>query len=128
VREGTDVTLVAYGAMIVPTMQAADALQSESGISAEVLDLRTISPLDSEAILASVKKTGRLIVVHEAPRSFGVGAEIAALVADKGLDYLRAPVKRVTGFDIVVPLGKKEDLYIPSKERIARAAVELAGY
>ncbi|HYB45523.1 MAG TPA: thiamine pyrophosphate-dependent enzyme [Nitrososphaerales archaeon] len=128
VREGTDVTLVAYGSMMVPTMQAADALQSESGISAEVLDLRTISPLDSEAILASVRKTGRLIVVHEAPRSFGVGAEIAALVADKGLDYLRAPVKRVTGFDIVVPLGKKEDLYIPSKERITKAAAELAAY
>lgn len=128
VREGADVTLVSYGAMMVPTVQAADSLQSDSGVSSEVLDLRTISPFDSEAILASVRKTGRLVVVHEAPRSFGVGAEIAAVVADRGLEYLRAPVKRVAGFDTVVPLGKKEDLYIPSKERIAKAAVELARY
>jgi pyruvate/2-oxoglutarate/acetoin dehydrogenase E1 component/TPP-dependent pyruvate/acetoin dehydrogenase alpha subunit len=128
VREGTDVTLISYGAMMVPTLQAADLLQSQNSVSAEVLDLRTISPLDTETILASVKKTGRLVVVHEAPRSFGVGAEIAALVADKGLDYLKAPVKRIAGFDTVVPLAKLEDSYIPSKERIAKAAVELAGY
>lgn len=128
VREGKDVTLVSYGAMMVPTLDAADNLQSQNSVSVEVIDLRTISPLDSETILASVRKTGRLIVVHEAPRSFGVGAEIAAMVADKGLDYLKAPVKRVTGFDTVVPLAKMEDSYIPSKERITKAAVELAGY
>ena len=128
VRVGTDVTLVSYGAMMVPTLEAAEQLQSQNSVSAEVVDLRTISPLDSETVLASVRKTGRLVVVHEAPRSFGVGAEIAALVADKGLDYLKAPVKRVTGFDTVVPLGKMEDSYIPSAERIAKAAVELAKY
>jgi pyruvate/2-oxoglutarate/acetoin dehydrogenase E1 component/TPP-dependent pyruvate/acetoin dehydrogenase alpha subunit len=128
VREGTDVTLISFGAMMVPTLEAAEQLQAQNSVSAEVVDLRTISPLDSTAILASVMKTGRLVVVHEAPRSFGVGAEIAALVADKGLDYLKAPVKRVAGFDTVVPLAKMEDDYIPSKERIANAAVELANY
>lgn len=128
VREGTDVTLISFGAMMMPTIQAAEALLSENVVSAEVVDLRTVSPLDSGTILASVRKTGRLVVVHEAPRSFGVGAEIAALVADRGLDYLKAPVRRVTGFDTVVPLGKMEDFYIPSKERIAKAALELVGY
>jgi pyruvate/2-oxoglutarate/acetoin dehydrogenase E1 component/TPP-dependent pyruvate/acetoin dehydrogenase alpha subunit len=128
VREGTDVTLISFGAMMVPTIQAAEELQAENSVSAEVIDLRTISPLDAGTILSSVKKTGRLVVVHEAPKSFGVGAEISALVADRGLDYLKAPVKRVTGFDTVVPLAKMEDLYIPSKDRIAKAAVELAAY
>ncbi len=128
VREGSDVTLISYGAMMVPTLEAAEQLQDQNSVSAEVVDLRTISPLDAVTILTSVRKTGRLVVVHEAPRSFGVGAEIAALVADKGLDYLKAPVKRVAGFDTVVPLAKMEDDYIPSKERIVKAALELAGY
>ena len=128
VREGTDVTLVSYGAMMVPTSQAADALQSDHSVSAEVIDLRTVSPLDFPAILGSVQKTGRIVIVHEAPRTLGIGAEIAATVADKALDYLKAPVKRVTGFDTVVPLAKLEDYYIPSKERIVKAAVDLTRY
>jgi pyruvate dehydrogenase E1 component beta subunit len=128
VREGTDVTLVSYGAMMVPTSQAADALQSDHSVSAEVIDLRTVSPLDSPAILGSVQKTGRIVIVHEAPRTLGIGAEIAATVADKALDYLKAPVKRVTGFDTVVPLAKLEDYYIPSKERIVKAAADLTRY
>lgn len=128
VRAGSDVTLVSYGAMMVPTLQAAEALQAEHSVSAEVVDLRTIAPLDFSTIIGSVQKTGRLVVVHEAPRNLGVGAEIAATVADKALDYLKAPVKRVAGFDIVVPLAKLEDYYIPSKERIVKAAAVLAGY
>ncbi|MDV3278514.1 MAG: alpha-ketoacid dehydrogenase subunit beta [Nitrososphaerales archaeon] len=128
VREGSALTLVAYGAMMVPTMQAAEQLRSANSIEAEVIDLRTIAPLDFETILASVKKTGKLVVVHEAPRSFGVGAEIVATVVDKALDYLRAPVRRVAGFDTVVPLAKMEDYYVPSKERILKAALELASY
>lgn len=128
VKAGTDVTLVSYGAMMVPTLQAAGALQDDHSVSAEVLDLRTISPLDFPAILGSVKKTGRIVIVHEAPRTLGVGAEIAATVADKALDYLKAPVRRVTGFDTVVPLAKLEDYYIPSKERIVKAAADLAKY
>ena len=126
-REGTDVTLVSYGAMMVPTLQAADVL-AERSISPEVIDLRTVSPFDSDAVLASVQKTGRVVVVHEAPLTLGMGAEIAATIADKGLDSLKAPVKRVTGFDTVVPLARLEDEYLPSKERIARAATGLMEY
>ncbi len=128
VREGNDVTLVSYGAMMVPTLQAAEALQNDQSVSAEVIDLRTVSPLDFPTVIASVQKTGRIVIVHEAPRTLGIGAEIAATVADKALDYLKAPVKRVTGFDTVVPLAKLEDHYIPSKDRVVKAASELAKY
>lgn len=128
VREGAALTLVSYGAMMVPTLQAAEQLQSENSVSAEVVDVRTISPLDFDTILSSVKKTGKLLVIHEAPKSFGVGAEIAATVADKALDHLRAPVRRVAGFDTVVPLAKMEDHYIPSRERVVKAALDLAAY
>ncbi|MBI3859738.1 MAG: pyruvate dehydrogenase (acetyl-transferring) E1 component subunit alpha [Thaumarchaeota archaeon] len=127
-REGSDLTLVSYGAMMLPTLEAAEQLHSDSSVSAEVIDLRTVSPLDFETILASVRKTGRVLIVHEAPRTLGLGAEIAATVADKALDYLKAPVRRVTGFDTVVPLAKLEDVYIPSKEKIVKAALELARY
>ncbi|MDG6900843.1 MAG: pyruvate dehydrogenase (acetyl-transferring) E1 component subunit alpha [Nitrososphaerota archaeon] len=128
VREGTDVTLVSYGSMMVQTTQAADSLQSEKSVSAEVIDLRTVSPIDFDTVLASVQKTGRLVIVHEAPRNVGIGAEVAATVAEKALDYLKAPVKRVTGFDIPIPLARLEDNYIPNKDRIMKAALELTGY
>ena len=127
-REGTDITIVSYGAMMVPTLQAAEALQGERSISAEVIDLRTVSPIDFPAVLASVRKTGRLVVVHEAPRNVGVGAEIAATVADKALDSLKGPIKRVTGFDTEVPLARLEDYYVPNKERIMKAAADLVNY
>ncbi|MDG6983260.1 MAG: pyruvate dehydrogenase (acetyl-transferring) E1 component subunit alpha [Nitrososphaerota archaeon] len=127
-REGSDVTLVSYGAMMVPTMQAAESLQSEKSVSAEVIDLRTVSPIDFPTVLASVQKTGRLVVVHEAPRSVGIGAEVAATVAERALDYLKAPIRRVTGFDIPVPLAKLEDNYIPNKERVMKAALEVVSY
>jgi 2-oxoisovalerate dehydrogenase E1 component len=128
VRGGTDLTLISYGAMMVPTLQAAEELQSEHKISAEVVDLRTISPLDLETVIPCVRKTGKVIIVHEAPRTLGVGAELAAVFADKALDYLRGPVKRVTGFDTVVPLARMEDYYIPNKGRILKAALGLASY
>ncbi len=127
-REGSDITLVSYGAMMVPTLQAADSLQKEHSVSAEVVDLRTISPLDYTTILESVRKTGRLLVIHEAPRNVGVGAEIAATVSDKALDSLRAPIRRVTGFDIEVPLARLEDYYVPNKDRILKAVLELVNY
>jgi len=128
VREGTEVTLVSYGSMMVPTLQAADALQSERSVSADVVDLRTVSPIDYSTVLGSVQKTGRLVVVHEAPRNVGIGAEVAATVAEKALDYLKAPIKRVTGFDIPIPLARLEDNYIPSKERVMKAALETVSY
>ena len=127
-REGTDVTIVTYGAMMAPTLRAAEALEAEKSVSVEIIDLRTISPIDSAAILASVQKTGRLVVVHEAPRNAGVGAEVAAIVAEKALDYLKAPIMRVTGFDIPIPLAKLEDYYVPSKERIMKAALDAVSY
>lgn len=128
VRQGSDITMVSYGSMMIQTLQAAEYLHAESSISTEVIDLRTVSPIDYDTVLGSVKKTGRVLIVHEAPKSLGIGAELAATIADRALDYLRAPVKRVTGFDTVVPLAKMEDFYIPSSERIVRTAKQLVSY
>ncbi len=119
-REGTDVTIVTWGAMTVETLKAATQLAAE-GISAEVIDLATISPIDSEAILESVARTGRLVIVHEAARNCGVGAEIAAIVAEQGLYDLQAPIQRVTGYDTVMPYFKLEHDYLPSVARIVDA-------
>jgi 2-oxoisovalerate dehydrogenase E1 component beta subunit len=119
-RTGGDVTLVTWGAMTLETMRAVAELDKE-GISAEVIDLATLSPIDEPAILASVAKTGRLVIVHEAPRNGGVGAEIAAIVAEQGLYDLRAPIQRVTGYDTVMPLLRLEFDYIPNVRRILDA-------
>lgn len=121
VREGTDITLVTWGAAILETMAAADALAKE-GIAAEVIDVATLKPLDMSTILASVARTGRCVIVHEAPRSVGVGAEIAARLAAEGLLSLQAPIARVTGYDTVIPLPRLERHYLPSTERILVAA------
>jgi len=120
-REGEDVTLVSWGASVVETLAAADQL-ADGGVSAEVIDVATVSPLDMESILESVAKTGRCVIVHEAARSGGVGAEIAAQVAEFGLLDLLAPVQRVTGYDTIVPLAKLEHLYLPGVEQIVTAA------
>jgi pyruvate dehydrogenase E1 component beta subunit len=119
-REGADVTLVSWGAMIYETLLAADALAAE-GIAAEVIDVATLKPLDMDTVLASVARTGRCVIVSEAPRTSGFAAEIAAQLADEGLLTLRAPVLRVTGYDIVVPLARLEQRYIPSTARINAA-------
>jgi 2-oxoisovalerate dehydrogenase E1 component beta subunit len=116
-REGEDVTIVTWGAMTFETLKAAEELDKE-GISAEVIDLATISPMDIDTILESVEKTGRLVIVHEAPRSCGVGAEVAAGVAEKGIWDLKAPIVRVTGYDTVMPLFRLEYEYLPSVARI----------
>jgi len=121
VRPGRDLTLVAWGAMVREAQKAADTLATE-GVEAEILDLRTLSPLDAEAVLASVRRTGRCLVVHEAPRSCGLGAELSALVMEEALLQLRAPVTRVTGFDTVMPLYQGERHYLPDPPRIVRAA------
>jgi pyruvate dehydrogenase E1 component beta subunit len=121
VREGKDVTLIAYGAMLSPTLAAADALKESDGLEAEVIDLLTLSPLDDALLVASVRKTGRAVVVHEAPRSFGPGAEIVSRLVEKAFFYLEAPVERVTGFDLIIPLFSREKSYIPSVARIVRA-------
>lgn len=116
-REGEDVTLVTWGAMTFETLKAAEELDKE-GISAEVIDLATISPMDLDTILESVEKTGRLVIVHEAARNCGVGAEVAAGVAEKGIWDLKAPIVRVTGYDTVMPLFRLEYEYLPSVARI----------
>lgn len=120
-KEGRDVTLISWGAMLRETLTAADELAA-SGISAEIIDLATLKPYDEETVLASVAKTGRCVIVHEAARTGGFGAEIAALIAERGLTSLLAPVTRVTGYDTVLPLPRLEQSYVPSVGRIIAAA------
>jgi len=120
-REGQDVTLISWGAMVKETLTAANEL-ADDGIRAEVIDLATLKPYDEDTILASVQKTGRCVIVHEAARTGGFGAEIAALIAERGLTSLLAPVVRVTGYDTVMPLPRLEQYYMPSVNRITAAA------
>jgi pyruvate dehydrogenase E1 component beta subunit len=121
-REGSDVTIVTWGATTLETLRAAAELDAR-GIGAEVIDLATLSPIDSETILESVAKTGRLVIAHEAARNAGVGAEVAALVCEHALYDLEAPIQRVTGYDTVMPLFKLELDYMPSVRRIVDAAL-----
>lgn len=125
-RAGTDITLIGWGAMVHVCLEAAKRAEDD-GISCEVLDLRTLVPLDEEAVLESVKKTGRMIVVHEAQRTSGFGGELAALVAEQALEYLEAPIKRVTGFDTPFPYTL-EDVYMPDADRVLRAILETHRY
>ena len=120
-REGTDVTLIAYGAMVNVCELAADALD----VSCEVIDIRSLRPLDEETILASVAKTGRVVIVHEAPRTAGFGAELAALIAERAIFDLQGPVLRVTGYDVPYPYWTIEDAYMPSVERVSAAVRKL---
>ncbi len=125
-REGSDVSVYTYGAMTRPTMEAAENL-AEEGIDAEIIDLRTVSPLDEETIVESFEKTGRGVVVHEAPESGGLAGEITATIQEEALLYQEAPIARVTGFDVPFPLHALEDYYMPEPARIAdgiRDAVE----
>ena len=122
VREGRDLTLIAYGAMLRPTQEAAEELKRKQGVEAEVIDLLTISPLDDSLLVQSAKKTGRVAVVHEAPRSFGPGAEIVARLVEKAFYFLEAPVARVTGYDVVIPLFSREKYYLPDVSKIVGAA------
>jgi pyruvate dehydrogenase E1 component beta subunit len=118
-RAGGDVTLVAYGAMVPLCERAAEALDGEASV--EVLDIRTLKPLDEDALLASAAKTGRVVIVQEAPRTAGFGAELAAILAEKAILDLRGPVLRVTGYDVPYPYWKLEDAYMPSVERVVAA-------
>lgn len=125
-RTGSDVSVYTYGAMTRPTMEAAENLADE-GIETEVIDLRTVSPLDKETIVDSFEKTGRGVVVHEAPKSGGLAGEIAATIQEEAMLYQEAPIGRVTGFDVPFPLHALEDYYMPDPARIAdsiRDAVE----
>lgn len=120
-RSGDDVTLLSWGAMVKETRQAASVLE-EDGISVEVIDIRTLTPLDRDGIVASVEKTGRAVVVHEAPLTGGFAGEIAATIQERCLYSLQAPVQRVTGWDTVFPLKRSEAHYLPSVDQITAAA------
>jgi pyruvate dehydrogenase E1 component beta subunit len=128
VREGKDITLISYGATLHPTLEAAAELKQKHGIGAEIIDLLTISPLDDELFITSARKTGRVVVVHEAPRSFGPGAEIVSRLVEKAFLYLEAPVRRITGFDIVIPLFQREQSYLPGVYRIVEAVRETLNF
>ncbi len=118
--DGKDVAIIAYGAMVRAALEARETL-ARRNVSAEVVDLRTINPMDIETILRSAEKTGRVVVVHEAPRNAGVGAEIAALIQERAMLSLLAPVQRVCGFDAVFPFPRLEEHYLPAKERVLEA-------
>lgn len=124
VQEGTDLTLVSWGAMMRPTLKAAAEIEKKRGTSIEIIDMLTISPLDGDTVCRSVEKTGRCVIVQEAPRSFGASSEIIARINDKSLMYLEAPVKRLTGYDVVTPYFGREKNYIPTAGRVARGIEE----
>jgi len=121
VQEGTDISIFAYGAMVPVAIEAAKQAQQETGTSIEILDLRTIWPLDEEAIVASVEKTGRAIVVHEAPRAGGIGAEVTAIINERCLYSLLKPVERITGYDTPFPVPGQEDYYLPTPAKVLTA-------
>ncbi|MBS3145464.1 alpha-ketoacid dehydrogenase subunit beta [Candidatus Woesearchaeota archaeon] len=125
VKEGNEITVVSYGAMMKLVLEAVEKLEN---VSAEVIDVRTLSPLDDETIINSVKKTGRCVIVHEAPRSCGFAAEIIARINEKALLSLEAPVKRITGYDTVIPLAKLENEYLPSVKRIMHGIEEVLSF
>lgn len=122
VQEGKAVTLLAWGSMLHRTLQAVE------DIDAEVIDLMTLKPFDEETMLKSVKKTGRVVIVHEAPKTCGFGAELSATIAEDAMLHLKAPIMRVTGYDVVMPLPKLEDFYIPTAARIKKAVEEVMKY
>lgn len=127
-RTGKDITLISYGAALRTTLEAAEDLFDEHDVDAEVLDLLSVAPLDSELIQTSVRKTGRAVVVHEAPRHCGVGAEVVARIVEDSLLFLEAPIKRVTGFDTIIPFFANERTYLPDSGRIVRAALEVVRF
>jgi len=124
VQQGKDITLISYGASLRATMEAAEMLEEEDGVRPEVIDILTISPLDSACIIESIKKTGRAVVVHEGPRTCGLGAEVVARIVEAAILYLEAPIRRVTGFDTPIPYFSKERFYLPDAERVLAACRE----
>lgn len=122
-REGTDITLISWGAMMRETRAAAGQLGTD-GVSVEVLDLNTLSPLDADGIVASVEKTGRAVIIQEAPRTGGMASEVAAIIGERALYSLEAPVRRVTGWDTIFPLKRSEGHYLPTTSQIVDAAMK----
>jgi len=127
VQEGKDITIVTWGAMLREVLNATEQLKGDK-IGPEIIDLRTISPIDAETIVVSVRKTGRAVIVHEAPKTCGLGAEIIALINEKALLSLQAPIERVTGFDIPVPLPKAEHYHLPNPKRVIMAVKKVMNF
>ncbi len=125
-REGRDVSIFAYGAMLHVALEAAESAR-KNGVEAEVVDLRTLVPLDVGAVIASVQKTGRVIIVHEAPKTAGFGAEVSALIAERAVEYLKAPILRITGYDTPFPYSL-EDHYLPNASRILKGIEKIMQY
>lgn len=128
VQEGSDLTVVSYGASLRHALAAVETLRDEDGANVEVVDLLSVSPLDGETVAASVAKTGRAVLVHEAPRHCGVAGELVARLVEKSFLSLEAPIRRVTGFDVQMPYFSRERFYIPGKESILKAARETLAY
>ena len=128
VRQGNDITLISFGAMMRPTLEAADDLLDEEGVSAEVIDLLTVSPLDTETIAQSVSRTGRAVVIHEGPRACGVGAEVVARLVENAFLHLEAPIRRITGYDVHFPYFARERAFLPNPDRIKHAARETLAF
>lgn len=128
VREGSDITLISYGAMMRPTLEATDDLVDDDGVSVEVIDLLCVSPLDTETIVRSVSKTGRVVVIHEGPRTCGVGAELVARLVENAFLYLEAPVRRLTGYDVQFPYFARERAFLPNADRIKDAVRETLAF
>jgi pyruvate dehydrogenase E1 component beta subunit len=126
IETGRDLSVISYGSMMPRVLDAIERFRGN--YSADVIDLRTLSPLDEETVLSSVKKTGRALIVHEAPKTIGMGAELSAIISERALEYLKAPIVRVTGYDVPVPLARSEDYDIPDVERIARGVERLMNY
>lgn len=127
IQSGEDITVVSWGAMVRDVQKAIEMVKVKD-ISVELIDLRTIAPIDRESFIESVKKTGRILVVHEAPKTLGVGAEIISIVNEKAFLYLEAPPTRLTGFDTTFPLPRGEQHYIPTPERIAKTIEDVVRY
>jgi pyruvate dehydrogenase E1 component beta subunit len=125
VREGSDLTLISYGAMMRPTLESAEILKEKVGVEAEVIDLLTLSPLDDTLFVQSVKKTGRAVIIHEAPMSYGPAGEIVSRLVEKAFYYLEAPIARVTGYDVIIPLFAREKAYLPDAVKIVQTAESL---
>ena len=127
-REGSDITMISYGAMMRPTLEAAEDLNDSDGVSVEVVDLLTVSPLDTETITVSVAKTGRAVVIHEGPRTCGIGAEVVARIVENTLMHLEAPIRRITGYDVQFPYFSTEQAFLPNADRISHAAREVLAF
>lgn len=128
IREGKDLTIITYGAQVRAALEAHETLTEQDGVSVEIIDLLTVKPLDTATIAASVAKTGRAMVVHEGPRTCGIGAEVVARIVEKSLVHLEAPVRRLTGYDVQFPYFAREKAFMPHAERIVHAAREVLAF